>query len=94
MEITKLFKIRATLSKSNILSEDEIRWLCNESKSIFMSQPVYLELISPLYVGGIKIIALMNAINEYIYFFMTTKKFFTNNVFILVLLYFFIVLLL
>ena len=40
------------MSKSNILTEEEIKWLCNESKSIFMSQPVYLELISPLYVGG------------------------------------------
>ncbi len=44
---------RKTLSKETIVSETEIKWLINQSKKIFTSQSVYLELISPIYVAGI-----------------------------------------
>lgn len=35
------------------LTENEIKWLCVESKSIFLSQPIYLELESPINICGI-----------------------------------------
>jgi serine/threonine-protein phosphatase PP1 catalytic subunit len=35
-----------------ILSENEIKWLCIKAKEIFLEQPVFLELFSPLNLCG------------------------------------------
>ena len=34
------------------LSENEVKWLCIQSKEIFLKQPVFLELCSPLNICG------------------------------------------
>ena len=35
------------------LTEAEIKWLCNKSKDVFMSQPIFIELESPIKICGI-----------------------------------------
>ena len=60
----KVFEARISLRVITInYAQTEIKWLCLEAKKVFMSQPVYLELISPLYVGGI-IISYTSSKNE------------------------------
>lgn len=39
-------------NKLVVLAESEIKWLCLKAKEIFMEQPVFLELFSPLNLCG------------------------------------------
>jgi len=51
--ITKLIQARDFKPNKIIsLTEAEIKWLCNTSKEIFMSQPVLLELEAPIKICG------------------------------------------
>jgi serine/threonine-protein phosphatase PP1 catalytic subunit len=51
--ITKLIQARDYKPNKIIpLSEAEIKWLCNTSKEIFLSQPVLLELEAPIKICG------------------------------------------
>ena len=43
---------RAKPNKQIQLTENELKYLCLKSKDIFISQPVYLELESPINVCG------------------------------------------
>jgi serine/threonine-protein phosphatase PP1 catalytic subunit len=48
-------------SKSTVLSEREIKYLCEKSKDIFKEQPMLLEVTAPLIICGI------STINQVIY---------------------------
>ena len=40
------------VSESNLLTEDELKYLCKESLEIFMKEPVFLELNAPIIICG------------------------------------------
>jgi serine/threonine-protein phosphatase PP1 catalytic subunit len=46
------FKQSLKNSKHVFLSEAEIKWLCIQAKEIFLEQPAFLELFSPLNLCG------------------------------------------
>ena len=48
--------IRSKPNRLINLSESEIKFLCNKSKDIFMTQSVFLELDAPIRVCGLSII--------------------------------------
>lgn len=51
--INKLLAARSFKPNRQInLQENEIKWLCNKSRDIFMSQPIFLELESPIKICG------------------------------------------
>eukprot|EP00499_Haloplacidia_sp_CaronLabIsolate_P004966 CAMPEP_0196768828 /NCGR_PEP_ID=MMETSP1104-20130614/136_1 /TAXON_ID=33652 /ORGANISM="Cafeteria sp., Strain Caron Lab Isolate" /LENGTH=315 /DNA_ID=CAMNT_0042138903 /DNA_START=41 /DNA_END=988 /DNA_ORIENTATION=+ len=51
--IDRLLSVRgARPGKQVNLTEGEIKWLCNESRKLFMSQPVMLELEAPIKICG------------------------------------------
>eukprot|EP00128_Syssomonas_multiformis_P013352 Colp12_sorted_trinity150504_noHs@21800 len=50
--IEKLLEVRGKPGKQVQLSENEVRGLCNKSREVFMSQPIFLELEAPLKICG------------------------------------------
>lgn len=40
------------MNKDLILKEEEIIYLCNTAREIFMSQPIFLELSPPIFICG------------------------------------------
>jgi len=51
--IEKLLEARGKRSGKNVqLTEQEIRSLCIQSRNIFMSQPILLELEAPIKIVG------------------------------------------
>ena len=53
--IEKLLEVRGSKPGKQVnLTEQEVRGLCLKSKEIFMSQPIFLELESPLKICGKK----------------------------------------
>ena len=51
--IEKLLDVRGSKPGKQVnLTEQEVRGLCLKSKEIFMSQPIFLELESPLKICG------------------------------------------
>jgi serine/threonine-protein phosphatase PP1 catalytic subunit len=51
--IEKLLEVRGSKPGKQVnLTEQEVRGLCLKSKEIFMSQPIFLELESPLKICG------------------------------------------
>ena len=51
--IDKLLDVRgARPGKQVMLAEGEIKWLCQKSREVFMTQPVLLELEAPIKICG------------------------------------------
>ena len=50
--IEKLYSVKNKTDKKNILTKEEINFICNESLKIFKKQPILLELVPPLTICG------------------------------------------
>ena len=45
-------KVIKSISESNLLSLEELKYLCSKSLEIFMEEPVFLELNAPIVICG------------------------------------------
>lgn len=51
--ILRLLEVRGSRPGRNVnLSEEEIKFLCNKSREVFMNQPIFLELEAPIKIVG------------------------------------------